>query len=116
MDLGELHSNSSRATKSVNGEEHSTRLSFELGDSVWIELYRSGLAPPGTGGSVASRPSRGAPVPDEPMKSFLPSSKARSRPLARRVPFFARYPSMTTTVPGNSDSFVRPRRKSAFAG
>ena len=32
-------------------------------------------------GSVGSRPSRGAPVPDEPMNSLRPSRKVRSRPL-----------------------------------
>ena len=35
------------------------------------------------GGSVGSRPSVGAPVPDDPMNSFRPSGKVTSRPLAR---------------------------------
>ena len=35
--------------------------------------------------SVGSRPSRGAPVPDEPMKNLLPSSNVTSRPLARAL-------------------------------
>ena len=38
--------------------------------------------------SVGSRPSSGAPVPDEPMNSVRPSGRVRSRPLARRVPSF----------------------------
>ena len=33
--------------------------------------------------SVGSRPSRGAPVPEEPMKILRPSVKVTSRPLAR---------------------------------
>ncbi len=41
------------------------------------------------GGSVASRPSRGAPVPDEPMNSLRPSGKVRSRPFALFEPSFA---------------------------
>ncbi len=36
-------------------------------------------------GSVTSRPSLGAPVPDDPMKNFRPSSKVTSRPLARAL-------------------------------
>lgn len=32
--------------------------------------------------SVGSEPSVGAPVPDEPMNSFLPSGNVTSRPLA----------------------------------
>jgi len=36
-------------------------------------------------GSVASRPSSGAPVPDDPMKNFEPSSNVTSRPLARAL-------------------------------
>ena len=36
-------------------------------------------------GSVTSLPSRGAPVPDDPMKNFRPSSKVTSRPLALAV-------------------------------
>ncbi len=39
--------------------------------------------------SLASVPSRGAPVPDEPMNSLRPSVSVRSRPFARLVPFFA---------------------------
>ncbi len=41
---------------------------------VVFEVYRFG--------SVGSRPSFGAPVPDEPKKSFRPSGNVRSRPLA----------------------------------
>ena len=40
-------------------------------------------------GSVGSRPSRGAPVPDEPMNSFRPSRNVRSRPFALFVPSLA---------------------------
>jgi NAD(P)-dependent dehydrogenase (short-subunit alcohol dehydrogenase family) len=39
--------------------------------------------------SDASRPSRGAPVPEDPMNSFRPSGNVKSRPLARLEPFFA---------------------------
>lgn len=35
--------------------------------------------------SVGSEPSLGAPVPDEPMNTFLPSRKVMSRPLALQV-------------------------------
>jgi len=34
--------------------------------------------------------SYGAPVPDDPMNSVLPSANVISRPFARRVPSFAR--------------------------
>ena len=39
--------------------------------------------------SVASLPSFGAPVPDEPTNSFLPSGNVMSRPLALAAPSFA---------------------------
>ncbi len=42
-------------------------------------------SPPGYR-SVGSRPSSGAPVPDEPAKSFVPSGSVTSRPFARRPP------------------------------
>src|SRR5215203_6699533 len=37
----------------------------------------------GAGASVGSRPSFGAPVPDDPMNSLRPSAKVTSRPFAR---------------------------------
>ena len=39
--------------------------------------------------SVGSRPSRGAPVPDEPMNSLRPSPNVMSRPFALFEPSFA---------------------------
>ena len=48
------------------------------------------------------------------MNSFLPSSNVMSRPLARLEPSFARYPSMSTTVPGNKDFRLKPRRNKTF--
>ena len=56
----------------------------------------------------------GAPVPDDPRKSVVPSGRVRSRPLARREPSFERYPSTTMAVPGSRFSFVNPRRNSTF--
>src|SRR5262245_39219516 len=56
----------------------------------------------------------GAPVPEEPRNSVRPSGSVRSRPLARREPSLARYPSTTMTVPGSSASLVKPRRNSTF--
>src|SRR5690349_15652887 len=58
--------------------------------------------------------SLGAPVPDEPRNSRLPSARIRSAPLARLAPFFARYPSTVISVPGSSDCLVNPRRTSVF--
>src|SRR5688572_28714394 len=49
--------------------------------------------------SVASRPSTGAPVPDDPTNSFLPSGKVISRPLARIDPSLAWKPSTEISVP-----------------
>jgi len=40
-------------------------------------------------GSVASRPSCGAPVPDEPINSLRPSLNVRSRPLPLSEPSLA---------------------------
>ena len=60
------------------------------------------------------RLSLGAPVPDDPMNSRLPSGRIMSAPLARLAPFFARYPSMVISVPGCSDALVKPRRTSVF--
>ena len=44
-------------------------------------LYRAPPHAKDYSGSVTSRPSRGAPVPDEPMNSLRPSANVRSRPL-----------------------------------
>ena len=42
------------------------------------------------GASLASAPSFGAPVPDEPMNSLRPSGKVTSRPLALQIGVQAR--------------------------
>jgi len=47
------------------------RLNEELGEPFFV---------------IGSLPSRGAPVPDEPMNSLRPLGSVRSRPLALRVP------------------------------
>src|SRR5688572_25246764 len=64
--------------------------------------------------SVTSRPSFGAPVPDEPTNSFLPSGKVMSRPLARAAPSLAWKPSTRISVPAGSESRFQPRRIKAF--
>jgi hypothetical protein len=66
------------------------------------------------GFSFGSLPSRGAPVPDEPMNSVRPSGKVMSRPLARIRPSFARYPDTTITVPTLIESRAMPLRCSVF--
>src|SRR5215468_2474403 len=65
-------------------------------------------------GGVPGVNSYGAPVPEDPRNNFFPSGKVRSRPLARLVPSFDWYPSMTISVPGNNESLVNPRRNSTF--
>ena len=52
-------------------------------------LFEAVSQPVAYSGSVGSRPSRGAPVPDEPMNSFRPSRKVRSRPLPLFEPSLA---------------------------
>src|SRR5688500_5074664 len=64
--------------------------------------------------SVSSRPSFGAPVPDEPTNSFLPSGNVMSRPLARFEPSLAWKPSTMISVPSGSDFLFQPRRSRAF--
>ena len=63
-----------------------------------------GSPPPclGLGICLPYRPSRlssGAPVPDEPTDSFLPSGKVMSRPFARFAPSFAWKPSTMISMP-----------------
>src|SRR5689334_12261496 len=47
---------------------------------------------------------------EPPRNSRFPSLKVMFDPFATFSPFFARYPSTVTSVPGSSDSFVKPRR------
>src|SRR6267378_138298 len=58
--------------------------------------------------------SYGAPVPDEPTNSFVPSGKVMSRPFARGEPSFAWKPSTVISMPGGSEFLFQPRRSSAF--
>src|SRR5262245_21198905 len=58
--------------------------------------------------------SSGAPIPDEPTNSFLPSSNVMSRPLARNEPSFAWKPCTLILVPAGSELRFQPRRSSAF--
>src|SRR5262245_51407969 len=58
--------------------------------------------------------SSGAPVPDEPTKSFLPSGNVMSRPLARLAPSLAWKPSTRISVPSVNEFLFQPRRSSAF--
>jgi len=60
--------------------------------------------------ACASLPSLGAPVPDEPTNSRLPSANVSSRPLPLSDPSFARNPSTTSSAPCGSEFFVKPRR------
>ena len=60
--------------------------------------------------SDASRPSRGAPVPEEPTNSRRPSAKVKSRPLPLSDPSFARNPSTRISDPCGRDFCVNPRR------
>src|SRR5204863_10024080 len=66
------------------------------------------------GKSYGSLRSSGAPVPDEPTNSFLPSGKVMSRPFARNAPSFAWKPSTRISVPGGSELRFQPRRMRAF--
>src|SRR5262245_19359170 len=65
-------------------------------------------------GDYFSGLSSGAPVPDEPMKSFLPSGNVMSRPLARFAPSLAWKPSTRISVPSVSEFLFQPRRSNAF--
>src|SRR6185436_4488029 len=56
----------------------------------------------------------GAPVPVEPMNSFVPSAKVTSRAFARNEPSLAWKPSMVIWTPYGSEFLVQPRRVSAF--
>ena len=57
-----------------------------------------------------SLPSLGAPVPDDPTNSRLPSANVSSRPLPLSDPSLARNPSTTSSAPCGSEFFVKPRR------
>src|SRR5262249_50551037 len=58
---------------------------------LWVARVSraSSLLRPYFFGSVGSLPSRGAPVPDEPRKSFRPSGNVRSLPFALSEPSLA---------------------------
>ena len=58
--------------------------------------------------------SSGAPMPEEPMNSCVPSGNVTSRAFARCEPSFAMNPCTTTFVPGGSELRFQPRRSSAL--
>src|SRR5947207_9976174 len=66
--------------------------------------------------SLASLPSFGAPVPDEPRNSLLPFAKVTSRPFPFIDLSFARKPSTKISVPGSSEALVNPRLSRLFGG
>ena len=63
-------------------------------------------------GSLGSAPSLGAPVPEEPINTLLPSGKVMSLPLAMHMgkhnPPLLWYPLTIITVPGTNVVLVIP--------
>jgi hypothetical protein len=71
-------------------ERNRSAIAADPGLGLYVDPY---FCPPASG-------SNGAPVPDDPMNNLRPSGYVRSRPFARFVPSFARYPETEIAIPG----------------